>query len=111
MVALFGASQLPIIGVGYQFATELTFPINENAAISFLQLINCILGIIFTFLTTYLVKMEYKYLAAYSLAIPGVLGFFLAFFIRENLNKHRLSIIYNESVRSSMLSSVSDLDS
>lgn len=101
---------MPIIGVGYQFATELTYPINENASLSMMQLINCFLGIIFTFFTTYLVKHEHKYLAAYSLAIPGVFSLIVALFIRERLNKHRLSIIYNENLRNSVLSTSSDID-
>lgn len=110
LVALFGAAQLPIIGVGYQFATELTYPINENVTVGMMQLINCFLGIVFTFFTTYLVGHKYKYLAVYSLAMPGVISLFIALFIRERLNKHRLSIIYNESVRNSMMSYSSDLD-
>lgn len=107
IVGLFGAAQLPIIGVGYQFATELAYPINENITIGFLQFITCIFGIAYTFFTAYIVNQGLKYFAAVCLGAPGLISIFIAFFIRENLNKHRLSLLYSSSVRSSAVSDLS----
>ena len=39
VVGFVGISQIPIIGVGYQFATEIVYPIGDNATIGLLQLI------------------------------------------------------------------------
>ena len=39
VVGFIGIAQLPIIGVGYQFACEIVYPIGDNITIGLLQLI------------------------------------------------------------------------
>lgn len=107
IIGFFGASQLPVVGVGYQFAIELAYPINDNSSIGFLQLICCLAGIIFTTLCAYFVKMEWKYVAIFSFAVPIIFSFILQLFVKEDLRKHRESINYSQSVRSSLVSDLS----
>jgi hypothetical protein len=110
IVGFFGASQLPMIGIGYQFAVEVTYPINDNSSIGLLQLICCGAGIIYTMICAYFVKMEWKYVAIFSLAVPITLSFILQLFVKEDLRKHRESLSYSESVRSSVISDLSTED-
>jgi MFS family permease len=110
IVALFGAAQLPIIGVGYQFATELAYPINENISVGFLQFVTCFVGIVFTFITSFLVKIDAKYWALLSFGVPSIISLVCLYFLTETLNKHRLSLLYSSSIRDSKVSDLSTED-
>lgn len=59
IIACLGASQLPIIGVGYQFCTELSYPTNENIAVGCLQFFTSFCGVLVTIITSYMISKEY----------------------------------------------------
>uniref|UniRef100_A0A7S3K8U5 Major facilitator superfamily (MFS) profile domain-containing protein n=1 Tax=Euplotes crassus TaxID=5936 RepID=A0A7S3K8U5_EUPCR len=109
VVGIVGIGHLPNIGVGYQFVTEIVYPVGDNLSIGVLQLICCFLGICYTFLTATFVKMGWKWIAVLSLIIPPFFSAVLFYFVKEDLKKHRESIRFSEA-RSSMLDSQSDLD-
>jgi len=87
-----GVAQLPIIGVAYSFASEVTYPINEALSCGVLQLVGSIVASVFTFAIGFMLSKDMRYPACYMMIGSVVLGFFFQFFVRERLRRLKAGV-------------------
>ena len=86
-LAFLGAAQLPIIGVSYSFAAEVTFPINEAHSWGFLQLVGSLIASVIAAVVGMLLDDKEKYAAWYVTIGAVVIGSIFTVFTRDKLHK------------------------
>lgn len=98
-LAILGAFILPIIGLGYSIACELTFPIGEGIACGVLMMVASILSTVFTTGITYVIDIEKdgyldgKWIVLYLLEVSCAASFIISLFVKINASsKERLEL-------------------
>lgn len=78
---------MPVIGVSFAFAAEVTFPINEAHSCGFLQLVASLIASAIAAVVGILLDGGEKYIAMYIIIGAVFIGFLFTFFTRDTLLK------------------------
>lgn len=89
-LAVLGGSVVSIIGVGYSFCSEVTFPIGEAVSCGFLQVMASLVSTGITLILNICIKKYGGIAAIYILGVSCTIGTIISFFVKEQLNKSKV---------------------
>ena len=82
-----GSSVVPIIGVGYSFCAEITFPVGESTSWGTMQIVSSIASTLITLLFNMILQKFGGAPALLTLGASAIIGWLISVFIVEKLNK------------------------
>ena len=100
LCALIGASMVPILPVGFEFAIEMSYPVGEAMSAGVLMSVGQVIGIIFTLMTTALLSAYENpdgsqdkmggLISMFIMLATVLISFIFSFFLREDLRRLKL---------------------